>query len=91
MERPVKMMSDAAVRCLSGKEVTFMSEMHDPGVMYRPERRTCARRRGLAHAGGIAVRVGDLLGQFLLGAPVRLVVFLLVLHQDLPHQLHGAR
>lgn len=59
-------------------------------VKRRPGRRTRAGRRGLAHAGRVAVRVGDLLGQLLLGAFSGLVVLLLVLHQDLPHQLHGA-
>lgn len=51
---------------------------------------TCARRRRLAHAGRIAAGVGNLLRQFLLGAPVCLVVLLLVLDQDFTHQLHGA-
>lgn len=57
----------------------------------QPGRRTRAGRRGLAHAGRVAARVGDLLGQLLLGASAGLVVLLLVLHQDLPHQLHRAR
>lgn len=51
---------------------------------------TCARRWGLTHTGGVAVGVGNLLRQFLLGASISLVVLLLVLHQDLPHQLHWA-
>lgn len=60
-------------------------------MMRQPTWRTCAGRRRLAHAGRVAVRVGNLLGQLLLGASACLVVLLLVLHQDLPHQLHRAR
>lgn len=51
---------------------------------------TCTWGGRLTHTGRIAVGVGNLLRQLLLGAAVRLVVFLLVLHQDLPHQLHRA-
>lgn len=51
---------------------------------------TCTGGGRLTHAGGVAVGVGNLLRQLLLGASVCLVVLLLVLHQDFSHQLHRA-